>query len=735
MSIHITIDGQKLNVEQGVTILQAARQQGIYIPTLCDYPGLPTHGSCRMCIVEVRGRPNTPTACTTPAEPGMAIQTNTPRLQALRAELLQMLLADHPASCLFCQEKSHCDECMVTLHKAGVTTGCRSCPKDGQCQLQELVEKIGLAGVDYPVRYRMLKVEKNDPFFDRDYNLCILCGRCVRLCEKLHFASSIAYTKRGTQTVVSTAFNRTHLAAGCTFCGACVEVCPTSALSEKTRKWDGKAEEETVTTCPLCSIGCQIRLLSKNGRVVGSLPDHQAGVDCLCVKGRFGITELVNHPTRLIEPQKAVGGRLVRISWEETIRIAAEKLSGVSPDGFEMVVSPQCSLESLYIAQKLTRLGMKSNNIHTKRINGYTQESGEVFNLVRQSQPISILAEASTIVCLGLESKYNQPVVEAKLHQAKMGGASLVAALCGKGGLGRFADLYLQSTSDNEASLINELASQIGKLLTLNEDNSGNLPGPVEQAAHLLYKSVRLAIIAGPAVFTHPDRRRLLKAINALVRISGAQVVALPEQADLINMKMGIPGQDGQPTSPNPQVLYLLGENIDELQHGPGGHPFVFFQNIYPPMAGLEPDVILPTTAFSEEDGSLIDYAGCISALHRAVPPPGQALPGWEILCRIARKMGLTGFDFTSAEDVQAEMANLPEHFQVNSPMDWSSISSPTAIESAALCCPNEHSSLIEKHLSFDPQLIQDTYMGFPLTLYVQGLRQLAPKKTRNSDG
>jgi predicted molibdopterin-dependent oxidoreductase YjgC len=689
-----------------------------------------------MCIIEIQGRPNTSTACTTPAEPGMVIHNNTPRLQALRAELLQMLLADHPASCLFCLEKSHCDECMITLHKAGVTTGCRSCPKDGQCQLQDLVEKIGLTGVDYPVRYRLLKVEKNDPFFDRDYNLCILCGRCVRVCEKLHFAGSIAYTKRGTQTVVGTAFNRTHLAAGCKFCGACVEVCPTGALSEKTRKWDGKPEEETVTTCPLCSIGCQIRLLSKNGRVIGSLPDHLAGVDCLCVKGRFGITELVNHPTRLTEPQKAMGGRQVRISWEETIRIAAEKLSSVTPDRFEMVVSPHCSLESLHIARKLTRLGMKSNNIHTKRINGYTRDTGEVFDLVRQSQPLSTtVAEASTIVCLGLESEYNQAGVEVMLHQAKMGGASLVTALCGEGGLGRFADLYLLPTPGNETSLISELASQISKLQNLNEDHGRNLPSPVEQAAHLLYKSIQPVIIAGPAVFNHPDRQRLLKAINALVRISGAQVVVLPEQADLISMQMDIPGQDGQPNSPNPRVLYLLGENIDNLQNAPGRPPFVIFQNIYPPTAGLNPDLILPTTAFSEEDGSLIDYAGRVHALHRAVSPPGQALPGWEILCRIARKMGLAGFDFTSAEDVWAEMAGLPGRFQVNSPMDRSSISNPTPIESAALYCPNGHSAVIEKHFSFDLQLTPDTYLGFPLALYVQGLRQLAPGKTRNGDG
>ncbi len=688
-----------------------------------------------MCIVEIHGRPNTPSACTTPAEPGMVILTNTPRLQALRTELLQMLLADHPASCLFCPEKSHCDECMVTLHKAGVTTGCRSCPKDGQCQLQELAEKIGLAGMNYPVRYRMLKVEKNDPFFDRDYNLCILCGRCVRVCEKLYFAESIAYNRRGTQTVVGTAFQRTHLAADCKFCGACVEVCPTGALSEKTRKWDGKPEEETLTTCPLCSIGCQIRVLAKNGRVIGSLPDQAAGSDCLCVKGRFGITELVNHPTRLIEPQKLLEGRPVKISWEETIQIAAEKLSAVSPDRFEMVVSPQSSLETLYIARKFTRLGMKSSHIHTERLYGHTQEANEVFDLVRQSQALSIVAEASSVVCLGLESKYNQTAVEVMLHQAKINGASLVTAFCGESDLGRFADLCLQPAPGHEANLISELASQISKLQKLNEDKGGNLPGPVEQAAHLLYKSNQRVIIAGPAIFTHPDRRRLLEAINTLVMISGAQVIALPEQADLVSIQVGIPGKNDQPAFPNPQVLYLVGENMDDLNYAPGEPPFVLYQNIYPPMAGPAPDLTLPTTAFSEEDGSLIDYAGRIRTLHRAVPPPGQALPGWEILCRIARQMGLAGFDFTSVEDIQAEMAGQLEFFQGDDPIDWHSISSPIPEEDVALGRHNEHSSLKEKPSSLDPQLTRDMYLGFPISRYVQGLRQLATPKSRNSHG
>ncbi len=138
MSFQVSIDGRPLWVEKGKTVLQVARENGIDIPTLCDFPGLPSHGSCRMCIVEIEGRANTPTACTTLAEDGMIVQTNTPKVQSLRKDLFKLLLSEHPSSCLICNEKSHCDECMVTLRKTGVTTGCRSCPQDGQCELQKL---------------------------------------------------------------------------------------------------------------------------------------------------------------------------------------------------------------------------------------------------------------------------------------------------------------------------------------------------------------------------------------------------------------------------------------------------------------------------------------------------------------------------------------------------------------------------------------------------------------------
>jgi formate dehydrogenase major subunit len=499
--------------------------------------------------------------------------------------------------------------------------------------------------------------------------------------------------------VVGTAFNRTHLDAGCVFCGACVEVCPTGALSEKTRKWDGEADEETATTCPLCSLGCQLRLLTKNGHVIGSLPDHQTGVDCLCVKGRFGFAELLNHPTRLTQPQKAVAGnRRLRIAWEETIRLAAEKLSGVAPEGFEMLVSPNLSLESLYVAQKFTRQGMKSPHIHTNHLNGYTQGSGAFFELVSQSQPLSLLAEASTILCLGLDNPYSQSAVEVRLHQTKVNGARIIAALCSTSGLERFADQWIEPGAENEAALL------------------------IEKIAHILptCPSASPVILAGPAIFSHPERVELLNAINHLVHTWQARLIVIPDQAELVSAWMGIASRPDRSSTERRQALYLLGENIAELP--PGEKPFILYQNIYPPLDGIDPDLILPTTTFSEEDGSLVDYAGQVKPVHQAVPPPGEALPAWEIVCRIARKMGLAGFDFTSVENIRAEMASLPGQCLVNGQVDWTRVSPPAPLGD-------------EKQAPAAPQPAPDTFLGFPLTRYIQGLNQLGPAKGRQSHG
>ena len=707
MSIHIQIDDRPLQVDRGITILQAARQNQIDIPTLCDFPGLPSHGSCRMCIVEIQGRPTTPTSCTTPVEEGMVIYTHSPKVLSLRRELLQMLLSEHPSGCLFCPENAHCSECMVTVRKAAITTGCGSCPKDDQCALQVLAERYEVEKPGYPIRYRMLPVEKNDPFFDRDYNLCVLCGRCIRVCDYTHFTNILAYTKRGTHAVVGTAFDRSHIEANCTFCGSCVELCPTGALSEKTRKWDGKPERETASTCPLCSIGCQINVLSKRERVIGSLPNHGAGTEALCVKGRFGITELVNHPTRLKRPQKREEHTWIETGWEEAVHKAAEKLAACPPERFEMQISASCTNEDLYVAAKFTREVMKSSHIRTTAQASYGAALAPLARLLQKSQPLESLQAASTILCLGIEDNYAQAVIEVQLHRAQQRGAKIIAISVARLPWSGHMDEWLEMEPGQEAILLRDLAGQV--------DPAG--PQEVghrlarERAAHLLRQASAPVIVLGPSLLTNLDA---LQSVEALVQNLSAQVIVLPEHGNLTGaLQLGLMAGEPAPEGQVPEVLYLIGEMVPTYA---SDRPFVLYQNLYPPTGNTGVDLMLAAAAFTETEGSYLDAAGRARVFRPVVRPAGEALPNWAILSRIAQAMGVPGFAYASVEDIRAEIPGLREALDTNRP----------------ITCSAQDSLLSQSLLDQAPSdaLGAHIYMGYPLAHWVKGLRSLYPEET-----
>jgi len=689
MSLQISIDGCSLSVEKGKTVLQAARENGIEIPTLCDFPGLPSRGSCRMCVVEIQGRPNTPTACTTLVEDGMVVQTKSPVVQSLRKEILKLLLSEHPSSCLFCPEHDHCEDCMVTLRKSGVTTGCRSCPDDGQCQLQTLVKQIGLTEVGYPVRYRMLPVHKNDPFYDLDYNLCILCERCVSACKENHFSSVLSMVNRGTDTIVSTAFGQTHLLAGCSFCGTCLEVCPVGALSEKTRKWDGVPAREVSTTCPLCSAGCQINLLVKNDMVIGSLPNHAGGSEILCVKGRFGITELVNHPTRLEQPLTISKEGSVPVPWEQAVEAAAEKISACAPGKYGMVISADCSNETLYIAQKFVREVGRSDHLRTSSTALYGDGLQAIQRLYGSSKPLSVLSGADVILCLGFDGKYAQSVVDVKLNQAKKLGAQIITFNAEEHSLSKAADEWLRPAPGEEVSLLEALL----------EGTRGSSTAPqLQRAAQLLSESKRAVILLGPSFLVHPENLSLLKAVEQLIAKTNAELVMLPDTVNLAGaFRTGIVAPVTAGELQGLDVLHLIGETVPaDLPAG----PFILYQNIYPPARGIATGLILPTTAFPEEDGTFLDHAGRMRSIQRAVQAHGSSLPSWQILCRIAQKLGVAGFDFENAEQIRTEFEAM-------------------AAPDVDLAGSDVRAGRRDDH----------SYMGFPLGTWVAGFRFLYPQQ------
>jgi predicted molibdopterin-dependent oxidoreductase YjgC len=763
--INITIDNQALKAEAGLTILQVAQRNNIYIPTLCAHKDLAPFGGCRMCIVEVEKMRGLPTACTTPVEEGMVIRTETAQVHATRVEILRLILSEHTSSCLICDEQEECRRYSTTIRKAGVTTGCRFCPNDNQCELQDVVNRLGLKDIGYPIYYRNLRVEKEDPFYDRDYNLCILCGRCVRVCQDIRAAGALAFVHRGPHTVVGPAFKRTHFDAGCEFCGACVSVCPTGALYEKARKWDGKPEREEMSRCPLCGIGCQLRLLVKGERVIGSIPAEDPLVNNgqLCVKGRFCITELVNNHQRLLKPHRRHESTMAQIGWADAVDMAAEKLSSCAPEDFGMLVSSSCSNEDLYVAQKFVRVVMGSHRIDTPARVFYGGGFPAYLDLLKMRLPLSALRNSSVILCVGLDARFGASVVGVELRKAATAGAKIITIHPRHHSLSVLSNKWIRPVPGSELETLNALAELTRCHATESPrpetaSKAGSFGAELVEVAEILKRATTPVVLVGSEFLQYDQSAAILRAVACLAQNVGAGVVLFPSQGNLfgsilmgaypellpggfsstdrkrldeLGLKWGAtiaefsPSWDASVLAAGEKVklLYLIGEAP------PNPRPacdFSIFQNIYPPDPFLDADLVLPSTAFTEADGTMISGEGRVHRMRRAVSPPGEALPNWQILCMIAQRMGKSGFDYRSASEIWQEISSLVDGFgDFESPSQEVHPLVSEAIFMAANAAATAKQASDALPFILSASAAEHVYCGFPLSTWVGGARKL----------
>ena len=240
--ITICFDGVEVKTQPGKMVLEAAMEGGIFLPYLCYHPGMKPFAACRMCVVGVEGGRGYPAACTLPVTDGMKIRNEVEDVQALRRSVMDMLIAEHPQGCLNCHRVDICGPTDICLRHVSVNDRCVTCPKNERCELKDTVRYLGM-NLESPLeyKYRNIPLELGDPFYDRAYNLCIVCGRCVRACEELRGDDAICFVDRGGTALVGTSFGTSLLESGCEFCGACIDVCPVGALVETEHKWEKPA--------------------------------------------------------------------------------------------------------------------------------------------------------------------------------------------------------------------------------------------------------------------------------------------------------------------------------------------------------------------------------------------------------------------------------------------------------------------------------------------------------------
>lgn len=352
--MQLSIDGKSVKARDGESVLQCALRHRIYVPHLCTHPSLPAFGACRMCVVEVDGMRGFPASCATPATEGMVVRTDTAQLKDLRRRILELMLLEHPSACLVCEKQDLCEKYRPKAAKAGRTTGCHTCNNKDACEVRVLADELQLTDLPVPPIYRGFQLERSDPFIDRDLNLCILCGRCVRICKAHQGRSTIDFVGRGSETRIGEAFGRSLTEAGCRFCGSCVDVCPTGSLSDRYAKWYGAAKRLTATTCTLCDTGCAITVHASAQRRAVMARAINTRVP-LCVLGRFAIPEFLNGVSRLKTPQVRINKVLRAVHWPEALAQAAERLKPFVGDGFALVCDTTSTLEDRYAFEKFTR--------------------------------------------------------------------------------------------------------------------------------------------------------------------------------------------------------------------------------------------------------------------------------------------------------------------------------------------------------------------------------------------
>jgi len=409
----VDVDGVTVTVPAGTSVMRAASEAGFAIPKLCATDSLEPFGSCRLCLVEIDGRKGTPASCTTPVEPGMVVHTQTPRVERLRRNVMELYISDHPLDCL-------------------------TCPANGDCELQDMAGVVGLREVRYGFageNHLDAPTDSSNPYFDFDESKCIACSRCVRACDEIQGTLALTIVGRGFESKVS-AGGTNFMDSECVSCGACVQACPTATLSEKSVIELGIPTRSVLTTCAYCGVGCSFKAELRGDELVRMVPHKDGGANegHSCVKGRFA-WGYATHPDRVVAPmiREAITDPWREVSWEQAIDYAARRLREIQDahgvDSIGGITSSRCTNEEVFVVQKMVRAAFGNNNVDTcARVchspTGYGLK--QTFGTSAGTQDFKSVAQADVIVVIGANPTDAHPVFASRMKKRLRAGARLI---------------------------------------------------------------------------------------------------------------------------------------------------------------------------------------------------------------------------------------------------------------------------------------------------------------------
>ena len=631
--VSLTIDGRAVSVPAGTLVIEATRRMGIEVPSFCYYPGLSLQAACRMCFVEVEKAPKLQTACTLVAIDGMVVRTDTERVRQARKSMLEFLLTNHPLDCPVCD-------------------------KGGECELQDMVFRYGADTSRFVEEKIHEPEEKWSELVYYDAPRCILCFRCVRVCDEGLDVKALGVGQRGAYSTIIP--NRgDHLE--CEECGMCIDVCPVGALTSgtyryKTRPWE---MQYTGTICTHCSNGCKTTLSVRNNRILRANNRDLSGInrEFLCVKGRFGF-DFTEHPDRLSAPMVRRNGKLSPVAWESAMEEAAPRLAAIraqhGPDAIGFIGSNRTTNEENYLLSRLARTMIGTNNVDHHRTADYASLGAALGqDAAARSLTMEALGEAKAILLIGNDTGQQNPLVDWRIREAvRHAGARVYVIDSEDIKLERRAKLYAHIPAGAEAAAVGALAgkgaapagaaqalAEIKKAVEAESDvailfgagvGGGAIADLVGWGSKLAggarfmplgdYANSRGAADMGLLPDCLPGYARVHEPADRH-RYSELWGAAIPDRPGLSAKQMLDAAAAGKL-----KALYVVGANPFRtfgIAARPAGLELLIVHELFLTETSREADIILPAACAYEKSGTVTNTAGEVQLLRKAADPPG----------------------------------------------------------------------------------------------------------------
>ncbi len=646
--IELEIDGRKVSVREGGTVMDAANELGIYVPHFCYHRKLSIAANCRMCLVDIEKSPKAMPACATPAMPGMIVRTANARAQQAQRAVMEFLLINHPLDCPICDQ-------------------------GGECQLQDLAVGYGGSASRYSEEKRVVLQKNLGPLVSaQEMTRCIHCTRCVRFGQEIAGVMELGMAGHGEHAEILPFLGRT---VDSELSGNMIDICPVGALTSKPFRYRARSWElaRRRSVSPHDSLGSNLVLQVKRDEVVRVVPlENEAVNECwLSDRDRFSY-EGLRCEDRLTRPLLRRDGRLQEVDWAEALDFVAQTLGRIREQkgaaAIGALASGGASAEELFLLGKIVR-GLGSENIDFRVRQTDFGADGHRSGAPWLGMPVAEIAGLDRLLLVGSFLRQDHPLLAVRVRKAARAGARISVL--------HAADDDLLMPLANKAiaapSAWVPLLAQIGVAVA----RAKSLPAPVQgvepgaQAASIaadLCSGSRVALLAGNAAIQHPQAGQIQAWLQWIAQALGARAGTIGEAANslggyLAGATPGAAGRNARTMLEQPMAAYLLWALEPELDCADPALvrralsaadaviAFSSFRSAAPECA----HAVLPIAAFAETAGTFVNCEGRAQSFQGATPAPGEARPGWKVLRVLGNRLGLAGFDYESPEQVRAD--------------------------------------------------------------------------------